>query len=52
MITIETASMMNDIGVNTSQLCVLLRILRHKIGAELFGPKTKMTNLWGDTIDL
>ena len=36
MSTIESASMMNDFGINISQLRILLRILRHKIGAKLF----------------
>ena len=47
---IKTASMMNDIGINISQLRILLRILRHKIGAKLFEPETKTTDLCGEMI--
>ena len=34
MSTIETVSMMNDVGINILKLCILLRILRHKIGVK------------------
>ena len=37
--TIETVSMMNDVGINISQLCILLRILRHTIGANFLNLK-------------
>ena len=47
---IETTSMINDAGVNISQLRVLLRILRYKIGAKLFEPETKMTDICGEMI--
>ena len=50
MSTIETLSMMNDIGINISQLCILLRILRHKIGVKLFEPESKMVDLRGEMI--
>ena len=45
MSTIESASMMNNIGINISSLSILLRILQHKIGAKLFVSESKMTNL-------
>ena len=34
MSIIDTASMMNDIGINISQLRILLKILRHMIAAK------------------
>ena len=34
--------MINDVGINILQLCILLSILRHKIGAKLFEPESKM----------
>ena len=42
--------MMNDIGINISQLYILLRKIRHKIGAKLFEPESKMTDLYGEMI--
>ena len=48
MSTIETASMMNDVDINISQLRILLRILRHKIGTKTFDPDSKMIELCGD----
>ena len=50
MSAIKTASMMNDIGINISQLRILLRMLRHKIGAKLFEDKSKMTDLCGEIV--
>ena len=50
MSDIETASMMNDVGINISQLRILIRILRHKIGAKLFEPESKMVDLRGEMI--
>ena len=50
MSDIETTSMMNDVGINTLQLIILLRILRDKIGAELFERETKMTDLCSEII--
>ena len=50
MSAIETASMMNDIGINISQLSILLRILRYKIGAKLFESESKMIDLCGEMI--
>ena len=48
--TIETTSMMNDIGINISQLRIQLRMLRHKIGAKLFEPESEMAYLCGEII--
>ena len=50
MSAVETASMMNDVGINISQLRILLKILRYKIGAKLFEPEKKMTDLYGEMI--
>ena len=50
MSVIETTSMINDFGINISQLRILLRILRCKIGAKLFEPESKMTDLCGEMI--
>ena len=47
---IETTSMMNDVGINISPLCILLRILRHKIGDKLSEPESEMTDLYGEMI--
>ena len=46
MSAIEIASIMNDVGINISQLRILLRILRHKIGAKLLESESKMTILY------
>ena len=37
--------MMNDFGINISQLCIQLITLRYKIVAKLFESETKMTDL-------
>ena len=50
MSAIETASMMNDIGINISQLRILLRILRYKIGDKLFDSESKIVDLRGEMI--
>ena len=50
MSAIETAGMMNYVGINISQLSILLRILQHEIGTKLFEAETKMTDLYGDMI--
>ena len=50
MSTIETASMMNDVGINISQLHILLRIRRQKIGANFFKPESKIIDLCGKMI--
>ena len=50
MYNIETVSMINNVGINISQLRIILRILRHKIGAKLFEPESKMTDLCGEMI--
>ena len=50
MSAIETVSMMNDVGINISQLHILLRILRDKIVANLFEPESEMIDLCGEMI--
>ena len=50
MSAIETTSMMSDVGLNISQLCILLRILRNKLGAKIFEPENIMKSLSGDMI--
>ena len=40
MSAIVTASMMNDVGINISELHILLIILRHNIGAKSFEPES------------
>ena len=42
--------MMSDIGLNISQLPILLRILQNKLGAKFFEPKHLMKVLSGDKI--
>ena len=42
--------MINDDSIDFSQLRISLRILRHKIGAKLFEPESKMTDLCGEII--
>ena len=50
MSAIKTASTMNNVGINISQLRIFLRILRHKIGATLFEPELKygLFTRWND----
>ena len=50
MSTVETASMMSDVGLNIHQLRIILRILRNKLGAQMFKPEHVMKNLSGDMI--
>ena len=50
MSAIETASMMNDVGINISQLCILHITLRYKIGANVFESESKMFDLCGEMI--
>ena len=50
MSAIENSSMMNNVGINISQLCISLRILRHKIGAKFFEPESRFTYLGGGII--
>ena len=50
MSAIETASLMSDVGLNISQLRILLRILRNKLGAEMFEPEIIIKSLSGDMI--
>ena len=47
---VETASMMSDVGLNISQLRILLRILRNKFGAKMFESENIMKSLSGDMI--
>ena len=47
MSAIETTNMMNDVGINISQLRIFLNILRHKVGAKLFEPESKMIHSCG-----
>ena len=42
--------MMSDVGLNISQLRILLRILRNKLGAKTFEPENIMKSLSGDMI--
>ena len=48
MSAVKTASMMSDVGLNISQLRILLRILRNKLGAKMFEPENIMKSLSGD----
>ena len=50
MSAIKTASTMNNVGINISQLRIFLIILRHKIGATLFEPEFKygLFTRWND----
>ena len=50
MSAVETASMMSDVGLNISQLRILLNKLRNKLGANNFEPEHVMKNLSGDMI--
>ena len=50
MSAVKTASMMNDIGINISQLRILLRILRYKIVDKLFDSESKIVDLRGEMI--
>ena len=50
MSAIETASLMSDVGLNISQLRILLRILHNNLGAKIFEPEKIMKSLNGDMI--
>ena len=50
MSAVETASMMSDVGLNISQLLILLRILYNKLGAKMFEPENIMKSLSGVVI--
>ena len=50
MSAVETLSMRNDVGINMSQLRILLGILRHEIGAKLFEPESKIIDLYGEMV--
>ena len=42
--------MLSDVGLNISQLRILLRILRNKLGAKIFEPENIAKSLSGDMI--
>ena len=50
MSAVETASMMSNVGLNISQLHIILRILRDKLGANVFEPENIIKILSGDMI--
>ena len=50
MVAVEIASLMSDVGLNISQVRILLRILRNKLGGKIFEPENKMKILSGDMI--
>ena len=50
MSDIKTVSMINNVGINNSQLRILLRILLHESGAKFFKPESKMIDLWSKMI--
>ena len=41
---------MSDVGLNISQLRILLRILRNKLGTNIFKPEKKMKRLSGNMV--
>ena len=47
MSAVETASLMSDVGLNISQLCILLRMLRNKLGVKMFEIENIMKSLSG-----
>ena len=50
MSAVETTSLMSDVGLNISQLRILLRILHNKLGAKMFEPENVMISPSGDMI--
>ena len=48
---VETISIMSDVGLNISQLRILLRILWYKLEAKLFEPEYETKELCGETIE-
>ena len=50
MSAVEITCMMSGVGLNISQLRILLRMLRNKLGAKLFEPENIMKSLSGDII--
>ena len=50
MSTIETTSLMSDVGFNICQLRILLRILGSKFGPKMFEPENIIKSLSGDMI--
>ena len=47
MSAVETANLMSDVGLNISQLRILLRMLRNKLGTKMFEPENIMKSLSG-----
>ena len=50
MSAVETASMMSDVGLNISQLRILLRTLRNQLSATMFEPENILKSLSRDMI--
>ena len=50
MSSVETASMMSDVGLNISQLRILLRVLRDKLDTKMLEPEKMTKSLSGDMI--
>ena len=50
MSAVETASMMSDVSLNISQLRILFKILRNKLGAKMCEPESIMKSLSRDMI--
>ena len=51
MSAIEIASILSNIDLNISQLCILLRILRYKLGAKIYEPEMKMKDISCEMIE-
>ena len=50
MSAIEIASMMSDVGLNISQLCIIFRILQNEVNTKKIEPEKAMKSLSGDMI--
>lgn len=50
IVGIETVSMTSGADLNISQLSILLRILRHKLGVKIFEPEKEMKELYVEII--
>ena len=50
MSAVQSTSMMSGVGLNISQLRILLRILRNKLGEKMFEPENRMKRFSGDII--
>ena len=50
MPAVEIISMMSDVGLNISQLRILLKVLRNKLGAKMVEPENMTKSLSGDMI--